>query len=479
MKHEILSLARDRICAAHPSLALAMERLRPELAEGMRLPATDGERFFYAAAWAKAAFLGRKDGGGDAGNPPRRGATAAKNTSACPQIHIEGEMASGAAGAKDTSACPQVLRGVEESLLHALAHCLLGHVFLPEAEDAPAWARALACDYQAALLARACAPEWCALSRSGRFHELCRRFGEEMDVRALARAMARDGYVLENRAALEAELALDSHRLWGVARDMDRARTACGGEGAEQIWRRELRALRGGSGALARGREAGGYCERMTLDSAGGQDFARVLRRYAELRENPREDFDSFQPVWYLYGMERLDGAPLIEPMEYREERRIGALAIAIDTSGSCVRGLTRRFLELTRDILFDRALFFPRFKLYILQCDAKLRREDRIVSLAEFQRYIDDLTVIGGGGTDFRPAIARIDQLVATGELRGLKGVLYFSDGRGVFPEKPPDYEVTFVFLKHRFDGIDVPDWVRKVVIDAPAPRGGEYFEY
>ena len=60
-----------------------------------------------------------------------------------------------------------------------------------------------------------------------------------------------------------------------------------------------------------------------------------------------------------------------------------------------------------------------------------------------------------------------------------GWKGVLFFSDGRGIFPQKPPKYETTFVFLKHRFDAIDVPEWVQRLVIEAPTPIGGEYMEY
>ena len=113
------------------------------------------------------------------------------------------------------------------------------------------------------------------------------------------------------------------------------------------------------------------------------------------------------------------------------------------------------------------------------MQCDVKVQRDDRITSMREFERYIDDLTILGSGGTDFRPVFRRIDEHIAAGGLRGLKGMLYFSDGRGIFPSEPPGYEVTFAFLKHRFDDIDVPAWVRRLVIDAPVPKGGEHYEY
>ena len=140
---------------------------------------------------------------------------------------------------------------------------------------------------------------------------------------------------------------------------------------------------------------------------------------------------------------------------------------------------MTQHFLELTRDILLEEGLFFRRFELRIMQCDVKVQRDDRITSMREFERYIDDLTILGSGGTDFRPVFRRIDEHIAAGGLRGLKGMLYFSDGRGIFPSEPPGYEVTFAFLKHRFDDIDVPAWVRRLVIDAPVPKGGEHYEY
>ena len=424
---ELMGLARDRICRAHPYLALALERLKPVADAGVETVATDGARLRCNPLWVRETFL-------------------------------KGDWR------------------IEEALFHALSHCLLGHIFV---ETAPEWALELACDFQARQLAAESAPELFAVHRDGGFLELNRRFGDVQDVVALAHAMAGDDYVLKNRAALRALLHLDDHRPWGAVRGVERERCACGGEGLEAAWRRSARCLRRGAGGQAVGREAGARSERMRLQPGPRQEFAAALSRYADLRENARDDPDSFQYAWYLYGLEALDGAPILEPMEYREERGIAALAIVIDTSGSCARGLTRRFLELTRDILLEKGLFFRRFELRILQCDAKVQRDNRITSFAEFERYIDNLVVTGGGGTDFRPAIRHIDRLVAEGALPGLKGALYFSDGRGVFPAQPPEYELTFVFLKHRYDDIDVPPWVRRLVIDAPVPRGGEYYEY
>lgn len=80
------------------------------------------------------------------------------------------------------------------------------------------------------------------------------------------------------------------------------------------------------------------------------------------------------------------------------------------------------------------------------------------MTNLEEFQWYLDHLELYGGGGTDFRPALRRIDELVESGELPHLGGVLYFTDGYGVFPEREPAYPVAFVMLRYRYDDINIP---------------------
>ena len=424
---EILSVARDRICRAHPYLATALARLVPCTEENLATAATDGARLCCNPAWLRDRFL-------------------------------EDEAA------------------VTYLLLHALAHCLLGHIYAVKDDDLPHVH--LACDLQAAFLLADRMPEFCPFRREACYLEMKQRFGWMEELHALANALGKDDYVRDHREEIGKLLSPDSHALWARARAEERARCTGGGEGAAEGWRRAAKGLRMGSGGSNIGSGTASLRQKLVLGAAEHTEFATYLHKYAYLRENARDDPDAFQTALYLYGSE-VCGAPLIEPLEYREEKRIDTLVIAIDTSGSCTRGLTQRFLELTRDILCSEGLFFRRFNLRILQCDVTVQRDDCITSMSEFERYIDDLTIVGGGGTDFRPVFARIDAHIASGALRGLKGMLYFSDGRGIFPSEPPDYEVTFAFLKHRFDDIDVPDWVRRLVIDAPVPRGGEYYEY
>ncbi len=42
--------------------------------------------------------------------------------------------------------------------------------------------------------------------------------------------------------------------------------------------------------------------------------------------------------------------------------------------------------------------------------------------------------------------------------EFSNLKGLIYFTDGYGVFPDKKPDYETAFVFVRDNYEIPEVP---------------------
>ncbi len=113
------------------------------------------------------------------------------------------------------------------------------------------------------------------------------------------------------------------------------------------------------------------------LVPAAGQrgDYRSILRGLSSYREDSRLNLDEFQYSWYTYGLEMYGNMPLIEPLEYSEERKIADLVIVIDTSGSCEKELVRVFLEETRGILEQDRLFFRSFCLHLIQCDNQIQR--------------------------------------------------------------------------------------------------------
>ena len=69
----------------------------------------------------------------------------------------------------------------------------------------------------------------------------------------------------------------------------------------------------------------------------------------------------------------------------------------------------------------------------------------------------------------DFRPVFAYVDEQIAKGEFENLKGLIYFTDGYGVYPDRMPDYDTIFVFLNEDEQKPKVPVWAIEVVLSEP----------
>lgn len=195
--------------------------------------------------------------------------------------------------------------------------------------------------------------------------------------------------------------------------------------------------------------------------------YRDFLRRYAVVREEARVDPDSFDYGFYNYGMELYGNMPLMEENEYRESKKIEELVIAIDTSASCQATLVRHFLGETAAILRSRDTFFHRIELRILECDNQVQKDILIRSPEEMKQYLETFEVSGGFGTDFRPVFEYVESLRAEGHLKNLRGLLYYTDGAGLYPSRPTTYETTFVFwTDEKFFDRHVPGWCVKVYL-------------
>ena len=204
-------------------------------------------------------------------------------------------------------------------------------------------------------------------------------------------------------------------------------------------------------------------------------DYRKFLKQFCRLREEVELDTESFDYIFYNYGMEHYGNLPLIEPLEYSEERRLRELAVVIDTSASCSRSLCAGFLGELAGLLGRENLFFERFNLHVIECDCEVQQDTRLTTLTELSDWLRTMTLHGGGGTDFRPAFRYIDGLIESGEFAHLQGILYFTDGYGVFPDAPPAYRAIFAMLQYRYDDIDLPPWAEKLVLEADKPKGDE----
>lgn len=196
------------------------------------------------------------------------------------------------------------------------------------------------------------------------------------------------------------------------------------------------------------------------------QDYRAFLRKFSVLREEMTVDPDSFDYTFYSYGLSLYGNMPLIEPQETKEAVKVEEFAVVVDTSMSCSGELVQKFLQETWAVLSENESFFRKINIHIIQCDEKVQSDQKITCEKELREYMESLTLYGEGGTDFRPAFEYVDELIRKGEFTDLRGLIYFTDGYGIYPRKMPEYQTAFVFMQEDYRDVDVPAWAMKLLI-------------
>ena len=220
-------------------------------------------------------------------------------------------------------------------------------------------------------------------------------------------------------------------------------------------------------------KERGSMLETVQVSNRCRYDYREFLRKFAVLKEEVQIDADSFDPIFYTFGLQMYGNLPLVEPTEFKEVRRVEEFVIAVDTSQSTSGELVRSFLEETYGVLKESESFFKKVKVHILQCDMQVQSDVLIRCAEDLREYMEHFELKGGGGTDFRPVFEYVNRLQDSGELRELKGLLYFTDGEGEFPRKRPNYETAFLFLNEQKPEVKLPPWAMSIVIEEEELEG------
>lgn len=211
----------------------------------------------------------------------------------------------------------------------------------------------------------------------------------------------------------------------------------------------------------------GELVEQVKVENRERYDYRRFLRKFSVLREETALDPDSFDYIFYSYGMSLYGNMPLIEPQELREVQKIEEFAIVIDTSMSCSGELVRKFLEETYAVLSENNSFFRKVNIHIIQCDDRIQTDVQITDQDELRSYMEKLELRGEGGTDFRPAFDYVEKLKKEHVFLNLRGLLYFTDGQGIYPSRRPSFETAFVFMKEDYEEVSVPPWAMKLILE------------
>lgn len=197
-------------------------------------------------------------------------------------------------------------------------------------------------------------------------------------------------------------------------------------------------------------------------------DYGDFLRRFSVSGEDMLVNDDEFDYVYYTYGLQLYGNLPLVEPLEYKDVNKIKEFVVAIDTSASCRGKVVQAFLNKTYSILKSSENFFRKVNIHIIQCDSQVQSDTKITCDDDFEAFMKHGKLEGFGSTDFRPVFTYVNQCIERGEFENLKGLIYFTDGYGVFPTQKPPYDTAFVFLENDFEQPEIPPWAIKLVLSS-----------
>ena len=352
---------------------------------------------------------------------------------------------------------------VNRGYLHMVFHCIFRHMF-KRTDDERYWD--LSCDIAAEHLIDGCDKRPVRWSRSLLRRETYRKLetgGRVMNAERIFRELKAWELTEKELSRLEEEFRTDDHRYW-ENRGPERKKEPELSRKWQEINEKMETDLETFSKEASE--ENGSFLGQLRVENRERQDYREFLRKFSVLREEMGTDPDTFDYGFYSYGLSLYGNMPLIEPLETREVRRIADFVIVIDTSMSCSGTLVRRFLEETYSVLKQNDSYFRRVNVHIIQCDEKVHSDVKITSEKELKKYMDHFELYGEGGTDFRPAFAYVDELLGRGEFDDLKGLIYFTDGYGIYPSRMPPYKTAFVFLEEDYRDADVPAWAIRLVL-------------
>ena len=369
---------------------------------------------------------------------------------------------------------------INRAYLHIVFHCLFGHLTIPKTVDTALWD--LAADIAVESIIDGLSVRAVRRYVSPYRKKVYQSLREKMKVLTVAGIYQ----VLEEKEAgreedtwigeadfekLRGEFFVDDHQLWNQEippqKMMER----------QKEWKEENEKLQTKMETFAKeaSEDTEALAEQVRVENRTRYDYKKFLRKFSVLKEEIQVDPDTFDYIFYHYGMEMFENVPLIEPQETKEVHKVEDFVIAVDTSMSCKEELIRKFLEQTYSVLSESESFFRKICVHIIQCDDKVQSDVVIHNQEEMERYMEQFEIHGFGGTDFRPVFGYVNELIAKKAFRRLRGLIYFTDGYGTFPAKKPLYETAFVFLKEDYSDVDVPAWAMKLILEPEQLRRTE----
>lgn len=363
---------------------------------------------------------------------------------------------------------------VNRAYLHLLFHCLFGHVFRErdlEGNELEESLWHLSCDMVCEYLIdhmEFSSIQWIEDERKMAWYDKLEHVLPIISADGVYDYLNKNDKEIEDIDRLSLLFLVDDHCFWNQKKRKKGAYEEEKKKEQENRWGELSEKIETGLETYyrAQGNKTGTLMKFLRIKNRKKQDYGTFLHKFATINEEIKEDFDSFDYGFYLYGMNLYGNMPLIEELEYKEEYRIREFVIAIDTSGSCSFETITRFIETTFDLLTSQNLFGNKMDIYLIQCDNEVKDILHLTSKEQIIQQMQQFEVKGHGGTDFRPVFSYVANLQKQKILKNLKGLLYFTDGYGIYPKQKTEYKTAFIFPSGDYQEMEVPPWAMKLIL-------------
>lgn len=421
--NDILSTARGELYLSMRFLDAALSALAFEMTPSIRRTATDGEKLYFQPRFLLSAY--------------------------------------------ETD--PVI---INRAYLHSLIHCLFSHLYLPPKENRDLWD--LSCDICTESLIDSLDYSCLKKTISPLREETYQKLTEKTSLYTpgkLYHLLEKSVYYRQNALLLEQEFAVDTHEYWPQKDTPEHERQ----KRNQSRWLDIRDRTRTNMETFQRraGTGAGKLLQTLKIDPRTRR-YDHFLKRFARWREEIKTSPDEFDLTYYMFGLEQYGNVPLLEPLEYREEKKIYELAIAVDTSGSCQGAPVKSFLSETFAILQNSHSFFDHMRIRLLQFDTVIQEECILTDSSSLRDHARAFQVKGFGGTDYRCVFRHLEEQRKAGRLHEMQGLLILTDGYGAYPSSPPSYPTAFLladFLNRDSPPAPVydriPSWAIRLRID------------
>ena len=350
--------------------------------------------------------------------------------------------------------------------LHSILHCVFSHLWISSSRNMNLWH--IACDicveYTLDHLEKKSVKRILSYIRKKTYQVLEKEYNLSASGIYLYLLNLDSKQLLE----LKNEFICDDHRYWPKSKEESQS---IGNQNLKNSWKQKAIQSSLQNKNQMDGKEEGSYSWQIKM-AESKRSYREFLKKFMVLKEEVKINEDEYDLSYYKYGLRLYKNLPLIEPIETKEERKIPELVIVLDTSYSTSGNLIKNFLKETSAILKSN-VFFSNSKIHIIQCDNRVQDHKILTSFDQMDEFLESFTVIGGNGTDFRPVFDYVNECMEQGICKEVSALLYFTDGKGIYPKRRPNYKCAFLFLED-YDRNLVPTWAISQRMDLIEILGG-----